>query len=118
MAPDGDAVSRTSKTSGISKISNCRVPEMRAAFPGCRITYEIIVSSDDLWRMVGFCSGAFSKCGFDLQCLRCAKDGPATFRVGDNGQADLRRLEALFDASDKYRIDSWTTVIGRKRSAA
>lgn len=112
MAPVGDAAAR------ISKISHCRVPEMRAAFPGCGITYEITVSSGDSWGMVGFCAAAFSQCGFDLLCLRCSKSGQATFRVGDSGKADLQRLEALFDSSEKHRIDSWTTVIGRKRSAA
>lgn len=112
MAPDGGAIAPN------SKISDCRIPEMRAAFPGCGVNYEIVVSSDNLWETVGFCANAFSQCGFELLYVRCAKSGPATFRVGDDGEADLRRLEALFDSSKRHRIDSWTTVIGRKLSAA
>ena len=110
MAPDGSA------SLPVAKISNCRVPEMRAAFPGCTVHYEITVSSPNPWDALCFCASAFARHSLELSTVRCTKDGPAIFRVNDNGHADLYALERSFEEYGQCRILSWTTVIGRRRS--
>lgn len=110
MAPDGSTVF------AVSHVPNVDVSEVRAAFPECGISYEIVVSSNDAWEAMSFCATAFSKCNLQLLSARHSNSGPAIFRVGDSGQADLRELESLFASDHRHRINSWTTIIGRRRS--
>ncbi len=88
-----------------------QIAETRSAFPSIRLTFDVLIETQDVLTGLRHCAEAFDRSGLKLLALRWAEGGRISCRLAESGGSDLTALARAFDGSSA-RIETWTTTIG------